>query len=117
MVSLIAGLGGLTFETAGMLVKKCGWIILILWGIGIIMVLLMPLAFPEWQMASFFSTSQIEQKSESAIDVIIPASFSFPNMGKILSMGFVLFAGWVANSVIPVVKYPAFSGQGNECKT
>ena len=24
----------------------------------------MPLAFPEWQMASFFSTSQIEQKSE-----------------------------------------------------
>jgi Na+/H+-dicarboxylate symporter/ABC-type amino acid transport substrate-binding protein len=278
MVSLITGLGELSFKTAAMLAKKCGWVILILWGIGIIMVLIMPMAFPKWEMASFFTASQIEPKpefnflgfyipsnifyslannivpavvvfslavgvaligiknkealiktlkpfeqalgritnflvslapfgvfaiiasylgvmrfdelerlqvymidylvfallltfwilpslvtgltpfrykelvdpaktalitafatgnifivlpvlseiskellktrsnvqenSDSAVDVIIPASFSFPNMGKILSMSFVLFAGWFANAVIPAAKYPAFAFTG-----
>src|SRR3982751_2670592 len=63
MISLISGLGGLSFENAKLLAKKCGWVILILWAIGLVMVLLMPLAFPSWQMASFFSTSQLEQNS------------------------------------------------------
>jgi Na+/H+-dicarboxylate symporter len=58
IVSLIAGLGGLTFETAGMLAKKCGWIILILWGIGIIMVLLMPLAFSGGKWPPFLAPAR-----------------------------------------------------------
>jgi len=63
MISLISGLGSLSFENAKLLAKKCGWVILILWLIGLAMVLIMPLAFPSWQMASFFSTSQVEQNT------------------------------------------------------
>ena len=61
MVSLITGLGGLSLQVAGALARKCGSMLLILWGIGVAMVLLVPLAFPNWQMASFFSSSLAEQ--------------------------------------------------------
>jgi Na+/H+-dicarboxylate symporter len=56
MVSLITGLGGLSFHEAGALARKCGLLLLVLWGLGLMMVMLVPLAFPNWEMASFFST-------------------------------------------------------------
>ena len=31
-------------------------------------------------------------------DVIVPASFNFPHTGKLLSLSFVLFAGWFADA-------------------
>ncbi len=31
-------------------------------------------------------------------DVIVPASFNFPHAGKLLSLSFVLFAGWFADA-------------------
>ena len=34
------------------------------------------------------------QEDESAVDVLIPISFTFPSTGKLLSLSFVLFAGW-----------------------
>lgn len=62
MVSLITGLGGLSFQEAAALARKGGVVLLLLWAIGLLMVLLMPLAFPNWEMASFFSTSLIQQR-------------------------------------------------------
>jgi Na+/H+-dicarboxylate symporter len=62
MVSLIAGLGGLSFPEAASLGRKCGVLLLVLWGMGLAMVLVMPLAFPAWESASFFSTSLIEPR-------------------------------------------------------
>ena len=46
------------------------------------------------------------------MDVIISTSFSFPNVGKILTLGFVLFAGWFSDSAVPVSKYPTFAVSG-----
>jgi Na+/H+-dicarboxylate symporter/ABC-type amino acid transport substrate-binding protein len=45
-------------------------------------------------------------------DVIVPVSFNFPNSGKLLSLSFVLFAGWFADHIISVSAYPklAFTG-------
>ena len=45
-------------------------------------------------------------------DVIVPASFNFPHSAKLLSISFVLFAGWFADAVCPIKDYPelAFSG-------
>jgi Na+/H+-dicarboxylate symporter len=63
MTSLIVGLGGLSYQQAAALARKCGVVLLLLWGIGLAMVLVMPLAFPDWQSASLFSTSLIEQTS------------------------------------------------------
>jgi Na+/H+-dicarboxylate symporter/ABC-type amino acid transport substrate-binding protein len=46
------------------------------------------------------------------IDVIVPASFNFPHTGKLLSLSFVMFAGWFADAAVPVSAYPqlAFAG-------
>jgi Na+/H+-dicarboxylate symporter len=78
LASLISGLGGLSYANAKLLAKKCGWVILVLWLIGLLMVLLMPLAFPHWEMASFFSTSQIEPKSDfNFLNFYIPSNIFY----------------------------------------
>ena len=37
----------------------------------------------------------------------MPASFNFPHTGKLLSLSFILFAGWFADAAVPVTDYPA----------
>ena len=53
-----------------------------------------------------------EGEAESSIDVLIPAAFNFPNLGTILSLMFVLFAGWYIGTAVPVSKYPVISAAG-----
>ena len=78
MASLIAGLGGLSLDAAASLAKKCGVLLLVLWGIGLAMVLVMPLAFPAWESASFFSTSLIEAKRPfNFLGLYIPANLFY----------------------------------------
>ena len=45
-------------------------------------------------------------------DVIVPASFNFPHTGKLLSLSFILFAGWFADAAVPVMKYPQLALTG-----
>ena len=40
------------------------------------------------------------EQSASAIDVIVPVSFNFPSLGKLLVLLFVLFAGWFTDTSI-----------------
>ncbi|PWT82067.1 MAG: hypothetical protein C5B57_09325 [Blastocatellia bacterium] len=47
-----------------------------------------------------------------ATDVIVPASFNFPHSGKLLSLSFVLFAGWFADARVPVKEYVRLAGAG-----
>ena len=37
---------------------------------------------------------------------IIPTAFTFPHSGKLLSITFVLFAGWFSDAEVPVTRYP-----------
>jgi Na+/H+-dicarboxylate symporter len=52
------------------------------------------------------------QDSGSLPDIIAPASFNFPHSGKLLSVSFILFAGWFANADLGIGEYPklAFAG-------
>jgi Na+/H+-dicarboxylate symporter len=52
------------------------------------------------------------QDSQSLPEIIAPASFNFPHSGKLLSISFILFAGWFANADLGIGAYPklAFSG-------
>ena len=50
--------------------------------------------------------------TDAAVEVIIPAFTSFPKMGTLLPMSFVLFAGWFAGAPIPAGHYPMFLGSG-----
>jgi Na+/H+-dicarboxylate symporter len=49
---------------------------------------------------------------EAATDVIVPASFNFPHTGKLLSLSFVFFAGWFADTRVPLSDYPQLAGAG-----
>ncbi len=45
-------------------------------------------------------------------DVLVPASFNFPHTGKLLSISFILFAGWFADAAVPVDSYPQLAVTG-----
>ena len=45
-------------------------------------------------------------------EVIVPASFNFPHTGKLLSLSFVLFAGWFADARVPLSDYPQLALAG-----
>jgi Na+/H+-dicarboxylate symporter len=74
-VSLILGIGGLTFEQAKLLAKKAGLLLLLFWGISLAMVLLLPLSFPHWESAAFFSTSSVQPpKPVDFLSLYIPSN-------------------------------------------
>jgi Na+/H+-dicarboxylate symporter/ABC-type amino acid transport substrate-binding protein len=76
VVALIGSLGRLTPGQAKALGLKAGTVLLVLWGICLVLVLLTPLAFPDWPSASFFSVSQVEAaKPVDFISLYIPANF------------------------------------------
>ena len=45
-------------------------------------------------------------------DMIVPISFNFPHSGKLLSVSFVLFAGWFADAMVPLSQYPQLALAG-----
>ena len=45
-------------------------------------------------------------------DAIVPASFNFPHTGKLLSLSFVLFAGWFADAPVALSDYPQLAMTG-----
>ena len=45
-------------------------------------------------------------------DVLVPTSFNFPHTGKLLSLSFILFAGWFADAVVAVREYPQLAATG-----
>ncbi|WP_328987688.1 cation:dicarboxylate symporter family transporter [Thiorhodovibrio winogradskyi] len=62
LVALITSLGRLDLSDAKNLVLRAGSVLLLLWAIGLFVVFLAPLSFPDWPSASFFSTSQIQDQ-------------------------------------------------------
>ena len=50
--------------------------------------------------------------TEATVEVIVPAFTSFPKIGTLFPMSFVLFAGWFAGTPVAVADYPAFLGTG-----
>jgi Na+/H+-dicarboxylate symporter/ABC-type amino acid transport substrate-binding protein len=52
------------------------------------------------------------ERENELVDVLVPTSFNFPHGAKVLSIGFVLFAGWYAGVDVPASKYPALAGAG-----
>ena len=44
--------------------------------------------------------------------MLVPASFTFPHSAKLLSLAFVLFAGWFVGAPVPAREYPSLAGAG-----
>ena len=92
IVSLIGGLGRLDFGQARTLAIKAGLILLLLWGIVLAAVILTPLAFPDWESASFFSTTLVEERIPfDFLGLYIPAN-PFQSMANTTVPAIVLFS-------------------------
>lgn len=52
------------------------------------------------------------QKADSAVEVIVPASFNFPHAGKLFTLTFILFAGWHSGYPLDVSDYPRLIAAG-----
>jgi Na+/H+-dicarboxylate symporter/ABC-type amino acid transport substrate-binding protein len=44
--------------------------------------------------------------ADSAVDVIVPVNFTLPNMGKLIALAFVPFAGWLTGFQMSASQYP-----------
>jgi Na+/H+-dicarboxylate symporter len=51
-------------------------------------------------------------EADEAADVLVPASFTFPHSAKLLSLAFVLFAGWFVGAPVPTRELPSLAGAG-----
>jgi Na+/H+-dicarboxylate symporter len=49
-----------------------------------------------------------DKENDEAVDIIVPTAFSFPSSGKILTLSFILFAGWFSGFDVPLKQYPTF---------
>ena len=50
--------------------------------------------------------------TDNFVEVLVPTSFNFPNIGKLLTLLFVLFAGWFVGKSIALTDYPGFAVLG-----
>ncbi len=52
------------------------------------------------------------EDAESFVDILVPASHTFPHSAKILTLSFILFAGWFNDDPVKLTDYPVllFSG-------
>jgi Na+/H+-dicarboxylate symporter/ABC-type amino acid transport substrate-binding protein len=74
-VSLILGIGSLTAAQAREMARKAGALLLVFWAIALVAVVVLPLSFPHWQSAAFFSSSLVEQpQQKDLLDLYIPSN-------------------------------------------
>jgi Na+/H+-dicarboxylate symporter len=60
-----------------------------------------------------FEDRQIkDDDTDNYVEVLVPTSFNFPNIGKLLTLLFVLFAGWFVGKSIALTDYPGFAVLG-----
>lgn len=50
--------------------------------------------------------------ARSAIDLLVPTAYSFPSVGTLLGLGFILFAAWFTGVPLAPDQYPKFSVMG-----
>jgi len=53
-----------------------------------------------------------DEQEASAIDILVPAAFPFPNLGSLMALMFVLFGGWLAGQAVSVADFPTLAGAG-----
>jgi len=107
VVSLILDLGGLTFEEAKLMAKKAG-LLLLFWAIAFAIILLVPLSFPVWESAAFFSTSLVETPQKvDFLSLYIPSN-PFFSMANNIVPAVVLFTILLGVAIMGIKKKEVF---------
>jgi len=102
VVSLIAALGKLTMEQAKLLAIKAGTLILLFWLITFAVILLIPLSFPQWESAAFFSTSLVQVVPETDFLALYIPSNPFFSLANNIVPAVVLFTILIGVSLISI---------------
>jgi Na+/H+-dicarboxylate symporter/ABC-type amino acid transport substrate-binding protein len=107
VVSLVASLGRLTYREVRLLATKGGAFILLFWLLAVVVVLAMVTGFPDWESATFFSTSLIEEREAfNIVKLYIPANpFSSLSNGIIPAIVLASLAGGLALIAVPGKDY------------
>jgi proton glutamate symport protein len=92
VVSLTGGIGKLTKDSASMLFSRSGIVMLSLWLLGLVVIFLMPFAFPGIEFASFFSTSSIEEPNQIDYFKLYIPSNPFESMAQGYVPAMVIFS-------------------------
>jgi len=100
IVSLIVGLGQLDMALARQLAVRGGLLMLIFWGIALLVVTVMPMAFPVFESAAFFSAHSKEVATQfNPIDLYIPSN-PFHSMANTIIPAVVIFSSAVGVALI-----------------
>jgi Na+/H+-dicarboxylate symporter len=103
-VALITGLGQLELAQAKALAVRGGLLLLLFWGLLFLVLASMPLSFPEYESASFFSTSLIEARTPpDLVGLYIPDN-PFHSLANSVVPAVVLFSAAVGIALIGIQK-------------
>ncbi len=102
--SLISGIGRLSIDQSKQLASKAILVLLMLWAIGFVTVLLIPLAFPAQESASFFSTSLVEESQPIDLFGLFIPKNPFNSLAENKVPAVVLFCIFVGISMITIPK-------------
>lgn len=91
MITLMAGLGKLKYAEAVRLSLRVGSLLLLIWALTFAVLYILPLSFPNWQSASFFSSTVIEQPQRFNFLEFIPSN-PFYSMANNIVPAVVLFS-------------------------
>ena len=91
-VSLIAGLGRLTPHQASRIALWGGLVLLLILVVGMVLVLLVPLAYPDWEAASYFSSSLVSSASNVDFVSLYISANPFDSLANTVVPAIVLFS-------------------------
>ncbi|HIO76336.1 MAG TPA: cation:dicarboxylase symporter family transporter, partial [Gammaproteobacteria bacterium] len=92
MVSLIAGLGRLTPQQASRIALWGGAVLLLILSCGMLLMLLVPLAYPDWEAASYFSSSLLSSPENVDFVSLYISANPFESLANTVVPAVVLFS-------------------------
>ena len=91
IIALISGLGKLNYREAVSLSARVGSLLLLIWTLTLAVLYILPLSFPQWESASFFSSTLFEQTQGFDFLEFIPSN-PFYSMANNIVPAVVLFS-------------------------
>jgi Na+/H+-dicarboxylate symporter len=102
VVSLIAGFGRMTTEQVKRLALRGSAVLLVIWVLALVLIFLAPLAFPQLDTASFFSSPmEMTDRGNDLLDLYLPANI-FYSLSNNLVPAVVLFSILMGIALISV---------------
>lgn len=102
LVSLVGGLGRLSYEDARMLGLRGGMFIILFWAVGLLAVVALALTLPSWESAAFFSSTLVETGGKTDFVSLYIPSNPFFSLANGIVPAVVLFSVALGLALIPM---------------